>query len=223
MRVPMSNRRWLIAAVAALASIVGTAASASVAVVEDVTGPVQGVQSFDFLDEGRVIRVAPGATIVISYLRSCIRETIVGGTVRVGAEQSQVENGQVGRERVDCDGGRMRLSADQAARGGVMVFRTSPGGLPPPRAMIFSMTPVVMMGQPGPLSFERLDRAAERIELNVSAEEMRQGMYDLSRSGRMLAPGGLYRARSGDREIVFRVDAIARGGPQPLVSRLLQF
>lgn len=219
----MRNRRWLAFVVAALTGAISTAASASVAVVEDVSGPVQGVETFDFLDEGRVIRVAPGTTIVISYLRSCVRETIVGGTVRIGAEQSEIESGQVGRERVDCDGGRMRLSADQAARGGVMVFRTTPGQLPPPRAMIFSMTPVVLMGQPGPLSFERLDRAADRIELNVSAEEMRQGMYDLSRSGRMLAPGGLYRARSGEREIVFKVDAIARGGPQPLVSRLLQF
>lgn len=220
----MMFRRWLLcAAVAGFALAGAHAAFARVAVVEDLSGAVQGVDTFDFLDEGKVIRLPPGITLVVSYLRSCVRETIVGGTVRIGAEQSSVENGQVGRERVDCDGGRMRLSADQAARGGVMVFRTTPGQLPPPRAMIFSMTPVVAMGQPGPLRFERLDRAAEPIEINVTGAELRRGMYDLARSGRTLAPGGTYRARAGEREIVFRVDAIARGGPQPLVSRLLEF
>ena len=44
---------------------------------------------------------------------------------------------------------------------------------------------------------------------------------DLAELGVSLKKGGLYRARAGDREIVFRVAKFARPGPVPLLSRLV--
>ena len=44
---------------------------------------------------------------------------------------------------------------------------------------------------------------------------------DLSAHGKSLKPGGLYRARAGERTIVFKVDAYARPGKGPIVGRLI--
>src|SRR5262245_1535188 len=106
-------RLVLLAAALAVPALATPATAAPVAVVEDIAGPAVGVQAFDFIDEGRVIQLQTSNTLVLSYLDSCWRESIVGGTVRVGRDQSAVEGGQVGREQVDCHGGRMRLTAQQ--------------------------------------------------------------------------------------------------------------
>ncbi|MBL8834791.1 MAG: hypothetical protein JNL66_01040 [Alphaproteobacteria bacterium] len=209
---------------AALAAIIiasGMAWAAPVAVVEDIAGPPAGVQSFDFLDEGQVIQLQPGNTLVLGYLGSCWRESIVGGTVRVGAEQSTVQGGQVGRERVECDGGRMRLTSEQASRSGAVAFRGPPSV--PAQAEVFGLNPVFQLGAPGRLLIERLDRAASRIDVTVTARDLNRGLFDLARANMSLAAGGTYRARAGEREIVFRVNANARPGAVPLVARLIRF
>ena len=86
-------------------------AETPVAVVEDVKGKPSGVEFMDYVVPGKVIRLGPNDSIVLGYLASCWRETITGGTVRVGAEQSMVHDGQIERVKVDCDGGGKR-SAD---------------------------------------------------------------------------------------------------------------
>src|SRR6187399_1670799 len=73
-------------------------ADAPVAVVEDVSGKPAGIEFMDY--------VAAGDAIVRGYLKSCWRETIRGGTVTVGAEQSDVTGGTVDRVKVGCDGGK---------------------------------------------------------------------------------------------------------------------
>jgi hypothetical protein len=210
-------------AVAAVAITAVGAAAAPVAVVEDISGPPAGVQPFDFLDQGQIIRLQAANTLVLGYLGSCWRESIVGGTVNVGAEQSTVDGGQVGRERVECDGGRARLTADQAARSGAMTFRNVGQPRPPARYELFGLSPIVALGAPGPLVIERIDRQATRIDVNVAARDLNHGMYDLARAGFVLQAGGLYRAKSGEREVVFHVNQLARPGAVPVVSRLVQF
>jgi hypothetical protein len=55
-----------------------------------------------YLDTGRTIRLGPRDTIVLSYLHSCVRETITGGTVTVGVDQSEVQAGEVTRTKLNC-------------------------------------------------------------------------------------------------------------------------
>lgn len=209
------------AALAATIFATGMAFAAPVAVVEDIAGPPAGIQSFDFLEEGQVIRLQPGNTLVLGYLGSCWRESIVGGTVRVGAEQSTVDGGQVGRERVECDGGRMRLTSEQASRSGAVAFRGAPAPAAPPQ--VFGLSPVFQLGRPGRLVIERTDRAANRIDITVGGRELTRGLFDLARANVVLDAGGTYRARAGEREIVFHVAANARPGSVPLVARLIRF
>src|SRR5262249_31010959 len=82
-------RRLALAAV--IAALAGPAAAAEeVALVEDIDAPSLGIQFMDYLASGQVLRLRPGETIVIDYLRSCQRETIAGGNVTIGADQSLV-------------------------------------------------------------------------------------------------------------------------------------
>lgn len=49
----------------------------------------------DYVEPGQVIRLGAADGLVLGYLKSCWRETITGGTVTVGTEQSQVAGGEV--------------------------------------------------------------------------------------------------------------------------------
>jgi hypothetical protein len=94
-----------------LAVTASAAAQAPVAVVEDVKGKVAGVEFMDYVAPGTKIELGPKGSIVLSYMKSCRRETITGGTVTVGAEQSTVDNGKVERTVVDCDAKNIQLTA----------------------------------------------------------------------------------------------------------------
>ena len=87
-----------------------------IAIVEDVKSQTAEVEFMDYVGSGQVIRLAPGDTLVLSYLVSCEHETITGGTVTVGLVRSDVRDGQVARAKVPCDGGKMQLSSAQAFR-----------------------------------------------------------------------------------------------------------
>ncbi len=107
------------------ASIVGAGtaqAAAVVAIVEEI-GTAHGVEAMDSLSAGQMIMLKPGERLVLNYTSSCMHETITGGVVSVGAEQSIVVGGEVRRERVECDGGKALLTAEQANHSAVMVFR----------------------------------------------------------------------------------------------------
>src|ERR1700675_1787990 len=93
---------------AAMVGLVGftglAAAQTPVAVVEDVQGKVTGVEFMDYVAPGKVIKLGPGGTVVLGYMKSCWRETITGiGTVIVGAEESMVHLGDVKAGKVRCD------------------------------------------------------------------------------------------------------------------------
>ena len=207
---------------------VGARAQEPAALVEDVTGKSAGVEFMDYVLPGRVLKLAAGDQLVLGYLRSCWRETISGGTVTVGLEQSEVAGGgTVRRQKVQCDGGRMRLTQSQAQQSGAMVFRAPPPTVRPadqPQLTLYGLSPLVDLRGGGKVVFERLDRPGEQVEAELGPALLVKGtIYDLSKSGRALAPGGVYRARAGDKQIVLRVDPNAAPGAAPMVGRLIRF
>ena len=124
-------RHTLPASLVAVLALLGAGAAHAqdpVAIVEDVTGKEATVQFMDYVTPGTIIKLGAADTLILGYMRSCWRETIKGGAVTVGAEQSTVVGGEVKRQKVECDGGRMRLSTAQAGQAGAMVFR---GARPP--------------------------------------------------------------------------------------------
>ena len=202
-------------------------AQAPAALVEDIAAKNAGVEFMDYVSAGREIKLAAGETLILSYLKSCVRETIAGGTVTVGTEQSTVGGGKVDRQTVKCDGGKLALTADQSAKSGAMVFRRPParaGAQPEPDLTLYGTAPVLIVPGGGTVVIERLDAAADKLEVAVAAQQLRpRAFHDLAVDGRSLAPGGLYRASVGSRQIVFKVDPNAAPGRGPLVARLLQF
>ena len=202
-------------------------ADTPVALVEDVSGKPAGVEFMDYLEPGKVIRLADGDSIVLSYLKSCWRETIRGGAVTVGAEQSTVEGGTVDRAKVFCDGGKMELAAAQSKQSAAMVFRKAPGPntAPKPQFTIYGLSPLVELKGGGTLVLERVDvPSGDRLEVVIApADLVRGAFYDLAKNGKPLKPGGIYRAKVGDQQIVFAVDPAARDGAAPAAGRLLRF
>jgi hypothetical protein len=216
----------ILVALAILALPAGKAHAASpVAMVEDVTGNSAGVGPLDYLAAGRSIRLGASDRLVLDYLHSCIRETITGSLLVVGAEQSVVHGGKVTRETISCDGGQLQLSADQSQKSEVIVFRKKPtdAKLPPAQRTLYGLSPLFELPGPGELTIERLDRPGAKIELNLtSADLTHRRFYDFAKSGRTLAGGGLYRATFANTSVVFKLAETAEAGEAPPMARLLQ-
>ena len=164
-------------------------ARSPVAAVEEIQGSVPGIQFMDYVDPGQVIRLGAHDRIMLGYLKSCWRETISGGTVTVGPEQSEVAGGEVARAKVACEGGKMMLSAELAGKSGAMVFRQAPksqavAAVPHPEFTLFGLRPVFEVRPPGKLVVERLDQPGERHEIAVTEQQLVRGAFlDFAKSG----------------------------------------
>lgn len=216
----------ILAGFAVLAFMTGAAGAASpVAMVEDVSGTSAGVGPLDYLVAGKAIRLAAADTLILDYLHSCIRETITGSALVVGAEQSAVHGGKVTRETVACDGGQLQLTADQAQKSETIVFRnkaTDPN-LPPAQLTLYGLSPLIQLPGPGQLTIERLDKPADKIALSLAASDLsHHRFYDFAAHGQALTGGGLYRASFGTVSVVFRLARTAGTGALPPMTRLLQ-
>lgn len=221
----------LAAAVFGLSSPV--AAQLAVAIIEDVQGKPAGVEFMDYVSTGKVIKLGAKDTVVIGYMKSCWRETITGGTVTVGIEQSDVQAGKVDRSKVACDASYKQLTEQQQGAVGATVFRSLKPGEKPPAAVaapapihgitLFGTSPVFEMKSDGKLEVERIDVPGERHVIFVGRNSLVRGsFYDLAKVRRVLTPGGIYVARLGDRQTYFKVDAQAKA-QTAIVGRLVRF
>ena len=205
-------------------------APAPVALVEDVSAAHAGVAIMDYVSAGQTIRLGPGDTLQLSYLKSCQREAIRGGTVTVGAQQSEVAGGSVARETVRCDAGKLRLTGAQAQQSGAMVFRRPPGAetparrtLPPAEITLFGTAPILRAPGGSTVTIARLDADEAKLDIRMAAAPAgRSALHDLAGEGRALTPGGLYEASAGSQRLVFRIDLQAAPGKAPAVGRLIQ-
>jgi hypothetical protein len=227
----MALRRLLAAAMPAVLAV-ATAGSARapaplvpIALVEDVKSATAEVEFMDYVGRGQVIKLGPGDTLVLSYLKSCEHETIIGGTVLVGMERSEVKDGQVARAKVPCNGGRMQLSPQQASTSAATAFRLQSADSQP---TLYARTPVVQLprglkGEDRTLRIERTDHRSERHEIRIDDKANVADFYDLAKTHIRLTPGATYIASIGSHEITFHIDRKAKSGPAPIVSRLLRF
>ncbi|MFD2181382.1 hypothetical protein [Rhodoplanes azumiensis] len=210
----------------------GTGKGVPVAVVEEVRGKASGLEFMDYVEAGRVIKLGPKDTIVLGYLKSCLRETITGGTVVVGAEQSKVHLGQIDSVKVECDA-TAQLAERQATESAATVFRGmgpnkatggGAGGEPPRTLVLFGRSPVFELKEPATLTLERLDKAGDKQTIAVTQRMLLRGrFYDMARSDKSLAAGGSYVATLGSRKVAFKVSANAKPGVTPAVGRLVRF
>jgi hypothetical protein len=224
--------RTLLAAGLAAVLMVATEVSAHLppplvptALVEDVKSDTAGIEFMDYVGSGQVIRLEPRDVLVLSYLKSCEHETITGGTVVVGMDHSEVQDGQIVRTKVPCDGGRIRLSAEQASKSAASAFRLQSAEIEP---TLYARSPLVQLPKNLPvedrtLLIERTDRRGERQKLAIDDATAAAGFYDLAKAKINLARGGIYDASIGSHKMTFQIDTKAKSTPAPVVSRLLRF
>ncbi len=220
---PMSKKALILAASIGLIYSPGAGAQSPSAIVEDVNASGAGVAFMDYVEAGRIIRLGAKGTLTLGYLRSCLRETITGGKVTVGTEQSKVAGAKLVRERIECDGTKLLLTPAQAAKSMGAVFRAPPpgpaSGFPQPQFTLYGASPVISLSTPsGTVVLERLDMPDQALTIAVEG-----GFADLAVLKKSLKPGGIYQARDGKFAVVFKVDPFARPGRGPLVGRLIRF
>jgi hypothetical protein len=192
-------------------------------VVEEVTGLSAGVGFMDYVHAGRIIRLGARESIVLDYMRSCVREKITGGTVTVGEERSDVRSGTVQRSTVACDAAKLTLTSQRADQAAGLVMRSpAPGrSLSEPEITLYGSSPIVVVpGGGGSVVIVRLDTAGERHEAQLGRRP--PAHVDFAAGKTSLAPGGTYRLIAGTRQLVFRVDAAAKPGRTPAVGRMLR-
>jgi hypothetical protein len=212
-------------AIATEASARAPAPTVPAAVVEDVKSATADIEFMDYVGKSQVIKLEPRDVLVLSYLKSCEHETITGGTVTVGSERSEVQDGQVVRSRVACDGGKIRLSKEQASKSAASAFRLQSSDIEPTlfaRAPLVQL-PKVLASNDRTLLIERTDRRGERHEIKIDDTVAAAGFYDLAKINVSLTRGAIYDASIGSHKMTFQIDAKAKSGPAPVVSRLLRF
>jgi hypothetical protein len=196
------------------------------AIVEDVQGKVDGIAFMDYVAPGKIIKLGPKATITLSYLKSCLRETISEGVVLVGAEQSTVQLGEVQRVKVPCDAKAAQLSEREANQSAATTFRTmrSDGKAAPSRLpTLYGVAPLVQAKSGSTLVIERTDGKEPTISVPLKNDVMVGGkFYDFAKAGKTLTPGGSYLATLGAKRYAFQVDASATTSTTPIIGRLLR-
>jgi len=219
-------------AVLAAALIIATEASGHLpapliptALVEDVKSASADVEFMDYVGAGQVIKLGLGDVLVLSYLKSCEHETITGGTVIVGTDHSEVDGGKIARTKVACDSGKVELPSKQATETAATAFRLQSASHEPTiyaRAAMIEI-PRLRAGESRELVIERTDGPSEHFEIKIDEGLAGGGFYDLAKTNKLLTPGATYRASIGDHKVTFKVDASAKSGEAPIVSRLLRF
>jgi hypothetical protein len=214
------------------ASVLGGASSAQApapliptALVEDIKSDTVDVHFMDYVGNGQVIKLEPRDVLVLSYLKSCEHETITGGTVIVGAERSDIQGGQIARAKVLCDGGKMRLSSQQASKSAASAYRLQSAKIEP---TLYARAPVVQLpkalgSETHTLLIARIDRRGERHRLKINDTMAAAGYIDLAKFDVSLTRGAIYDASIGGHHMKFQIDSKAKTGPAPVVSRLLSF
>ena len=98
-------------AVACLIAATSVGVAGPAALVESV-----GTQSniMSYVETGKTFRLGAQDTMVLSYLDSCLRETITGGTVIIGIDHSEVRGGKVTRTKLDCGSNLFELTGATA-------------------------------------------------------------------------------------------------------------
>lgn len=219
--------RSLVGAVVGAFCLVAPAlAETPAAIVEDVQGKVDGIAFMDYVAPGKIIKLGPKASVTLSYLKSCLRETISEGVVLVGAEQSTVQLGEVKRDKVPCDTNAAKLSEREANQSAATTFRTMRSdakGAPAKLPTIYGVAPLVQAKAGSTLVIERTDGKEPTISVPLRNDVMLGGkFYDFAKAGRSLTPGGSYLAILGAKRYAFQVDASATSSPTPLLGRLLR-
>lgn len=190
--------------------IAAKAASHPVAIVEESARTEGKGQPFDLLSESDTVTLAADETIILGYLKSCVRETITGGTVTVGNKESIVEGGKVAREKTECTVNKLALSADEAQQSATITFR--PGDT---IKHIQTRQPLIMAGKSESVTIQSFE-GGESWKLTPES-----GRIDFRAANLEMQPGMRYRVTGAIATIIVEVDAAATTAKTGTLERVV--
>jgi hypothetical protein len=214
--------KLLTAAALAVFTLITSAPSAFAAgpsaIVEEVSYETGDLLAFDYLFAGREIAVPTGQRLVIGYLSSCVRETVTGGTIRIGVKQSEGD-AAIAREAMSCAGAAAVAGADASATALTAIFRGGDKEVVSGDRPVNSTLPVFLAPHnASTLSVSRLDADGPEVQLDVSG-----GVVDMAAAGAApLQPAGVYFASAGTAFVEFAVSATAQATGGPATPRLVR-
>lgn len=218
-----SNLLFGLAAAALSLSATGATAAGSgpAAIVERIEAPGIGVEAFDYLWPGDVIELGADSILILGYLESCRRETIVGGRVTVGQDASETDSDMLHHQKVPCDPIVASLTSAQAGESGAVVLRdTNEEELSANQSIrIYSTAPLFTTPRPVTrIVVRRLDRFEPDVVLTPSGKTL-----DTFGAAAAFEAGGRYEARAGAARRIFEIDPQSDAVDGPAVSRLVSF
>ena len=217
MGLPISKLAPLFVAICTSALLAGNASAEApaVAILEEIAGASGKHEAFDELKAGERLDLGTGGRAIIGYLGSCTRETIEGGAVMIGTNQSEIEGGKVQRETIPCEATQLVLTDQEAGQSATVVFRGPPWEKWV-RQVVPSPTPVVLAAGKT-LTIKRLDEDEKAQTVSLTS-----GHADLATENITLTPGGYYELTAGKKQMVIQIDPAAQSGPMPVASRLVR-
>jgi|HubBroStandDraft_2_1064218.scaffolds.fasta_scaffold454499_1 hypothetical protein len=191
-------------------------ADTAMVLVESVSAPVPNVAAFDYVVPGTTIDLGSATVIVLDHLANCVRETVTGGVLHVGAQTSQDDGGSIARSRVACDGPQLQQDASRQTAG-VAVYRDMSDPL-----ILHTTAPLVVAAEGGTLRFDRTDQPGPPIELTVPAPAPgEKTRIDLATAHVALTQGANYTVSLGPNKVMIKIAPDAKGVDAPLLARLL--
>jgi len=218
----MSRASNLALPIALICTSMLLAASASaqaqaVAILEEIAGASGKHEAFDELKAGDRLDLGAGGRAIVGYLGSCTRETIEGGTVVIGKDQSQIDGGKVARETIPCEATQLVLTESEAGKSATVSMRPMPWEREL-RQIVPSLSPLIWVGAKGQLTIERLDsEGREKVSLPID-----DGKVDLAVHRVELVPNGVYELQAGKKKMVIKIHNNAQAGAMPAMSRLVR-
>ncbi len=178
---------------------------------------VTDLEFMDFVYEGMELSLGETGSITLSYLRSCRVEQIKGGVVRVGQSKSEVSSARpVEIIEVNCDGGGIVPTDRQSDVAGVAFRKADTIDETP--VNIYSTAPIFAFSQPvDELVIERVGVGQEQpVTFPVNGKRL-----DLANHRVSLEAGGTYRAKAGDKSVLFKISPRATDVGRTFLERLI--
>lgn len=184
------------------------AASRPVAIVEESPKADGKAQAFNLLAESDTFDLAAGETVILGYLKSCMRETITGGSVTIGSKESTVVGGTVTREQTQCAVNKLALTADESQQSATIAFRGQV-------KHIFTRQPLIMAGKSQGVTIEPVEGG------EVWQIVPENGRIDFRAAKLQMQPGANYRVKGATQVVIVEVDDAADTTKTGLLERVV--
>ena len=189
------------------------------------------VDFLDMVEVGEVIELGEDGTLTLGYFKSCLEETVVGGTVTIGEMQSRVEGGKVRQEKTRCDGEQLLLAANESVESGAHAVRKLSSAQRPPLSKptsnieIYHVSPIFLVPNVIEVSLQRTDKKEKTYTLSLDAAQNKKLLLiDLQKQNIQLTPGGQYRltrSKNDNVSIDFTVSENATSNRVPDIARMI--